>query len=93
MNHPTVKTRQEPFTIELDVERIVRQRLAENCSYRSYFQLISFEYSDGTLALNGMLPTFYLKQVLQTMLLGIDGVNEIENRVDVVSSTGLSSLR
>jgi hypothetical protein len=39
------------------------------------------------------LPSFYLKQVLQTLLRDLDGVTRIANRVDVVSPTGLSSVR
>jgi hypothetical protein len=92
MSHSTIKTRQEPFTLHRDVEEIVRQRLTQNCPYRSYFQMISFEYADETLKLHGKLPTFYLKQILQTMLFDIDGVSQIDNRVDVVSSSGLSSV-
>ncbi len=93
MSHPTVKTRQEPFTLHPEVEEVVRQRLTENYRYRFYFQQTSFEYADGTLVLHGKLPTFYLKQILQTMLRDINGVSQIDNRVDVVSSTGLSSVR
>ena len=42
-------------------------------------------------ALKGRLPSFYLKQVLQTLLRDIEGIKLIDNQVDVISSTGLSS--
>ena len=37
------------------------------------------------------VPTFYLKQILQTWLRKLDSVKQIDNQVDVVSATGLSS--
>jgi hypothetical protein len=43
--------------------------------------------------LHGCVPTFYLKQVLQELLHGIERVTLITNSVDVVSSTGVSSER
>lgn len=74
-----------------EVEQTVRQRLSD-CSYRYYFRHVEWEYSDGTLVLRGRVPTFYMKQILQTILRGIDHVDELSNEVDVVSATGLSSV-
>jgi hypothetical protein len=39
----------------------------------------------------GAVPSFYLKQILQTVLMGLEGVALINNQVNVVSSEGLSS--
>jgi len=76
-----------------DVLRRVRARLTEDCPYGFYFRDITYEHRNGVLTLRGQLPTFYLKQVLQTWLRDVDGVERIDNQVDVVSSTGLSSVR
>jgi hypothetical protein len=46
-----------------------------------------------TATTGGCVRTFYLKQVLQELLRGIERVRLITNSVDVVSSTGLSSGR
>ena len=43
--------------------------------------------------LRGNVPTFYLKQVLQTRVQGLWGANEIRNDVNVISSSGLSGVR
>ncbi len=43
------------------------------------------------LRLRGRVPTYYMKQLLQSRLTDIDGVDWIDNEVDVVSSVGLSS--
>ena len=45
------------------------------------------------LTVRGCVPTFYLKQVLQTMLKELNGVGRVDNQVDVVCSSGLSSVR
>jgi hypothetical protein len=73
------------------IEIVARQRLQENCPYAFYFRCISVQFRDGVLTLRGRVPTFYLKQMLQTWLRNLDGVQRIDNQVDVVSSTGLST--
>ena len=74
------------------VDQRIRQRLAD-CPYAFQFSRIAWRYDDGRLVLTGRLPTFYMKQVLQTMLRDIDGVDQVVNEVDVVCSHGLSSVR
>jgi hypothetical protein len=44
------------------------------------------------LIVRGSVPTFYLKQILQTVLKDIEGVRQIENQVQVVSAAGLSGV-
>ena len=75
------------------IEGSARRCLSENCSYAFSFRDVTFHYSNGVLTMRGRLPSFYLKQVLQTLLRDLDGVNQIDNQVDVVTSTGLSSVR
>lgn len=72
------------------VDACVQQRI-ECCPYAFYFNRVKWQYDRGTLTLEGRVPTFYMKQILQTILLDIDDVQQIANRVDVVRSTGLSS--
>ena len=54
---------------------------------------IEFVECDRLLLVHGQVPSFYLKQVLQTVLRDVAGITRIDNRVDVVSSEGLSSVR
>ena len=75
------------------IQELVRRRLSDGSSYCSYFRGITCDYHDGVLILGGRLPTFYLKQILQTRLKDLEGVSQIHNHVDVVSSSGLSSVR
>ena len=78
-----------------DDERIhetVRRRIV-GCSYKFIFSNITWHCHDGHVTLRGRVPNFYLKQMLQEMLRGIERVKLITNSVDVVSSTGMSSDR
>jgi osmotically-inducible protein OsmY len=78
-----------------DDERIhetVRRRI-DGCSYKFIFGKVIWHCHDGHLTLRGCVPNFYLKQVLQELVRGIERVELITNSVDVVSSTGLSSER
>lgn len=69
----------------------IQERLA-NCPYAHYFNRVAWYYVHGTLTLEGYVPTFYLKQILQSMLRDVAHVERIANNVDVVSATGLSSV-
>ena len=68
------------------VEWTARQRLFEACRHECYFERISLDYADGVLTLRGQLPSFYLKQLLQEHLRGMENVARIDNQVDVVGS-------
>ena len=70
----------------------IRHRI-NSCSYAYYFHRITWSYRQGTLTLHGSVPTFYLKQVLQTLLRDLTHVDRLRNEVDVVSSNGLSTVR
>jgi len=70
-----------------------RDQLSKSDHFRSRCDTIGIEYQKGHLVLIGRLPSFYLKQVLQTVLRGLPGVQRIDNRVDVISNTGLSSAK
>ena len=58
-------------------------RLETNSHFHHRTQLLRFESFDGCLVIHGRLPSFYLKQLVQTLLRNLDGVEEIHNRVDV----------
>lgn len=66
------------------VEEAVRKRLTENSPHAFHFRSVTCRWEAGVLILNGEVPTFYMKQLLQTRLRGIEHVREIDNRVAVV---------
>lgn len=42
--------------------------------------------AEGLVILRGCVPTYYLKQLAQAVVLGLPGVNEVQNDVDVVTA-------
>ncbi|MFT5523288.1 MAG: hypothetical protein ACI9HK_001234 [Pirellulaceae bacterium] len=77
-----------PFGAADQIKHIAHERLTLNCPYARIFRDVAITPNDGVLVLEGRVPSFYLKQILQTLLKDIDGVVRIDNQVDVVSSTG-----
>ena len=51
-------------------------------------RLVTFDYTKETLVIHGAVPTFYLKQVLQSALKNLDGVRLLDNQVSVDVSHG-----
>lgn len=84
-------TSHEPTSHE-DVLRAVRRKI-DDCRHGFIFRKVTADYEQGRLILHGKVPSFYLKQNLQELLRDIPNVERIVNKVDVVSSSGLSSVR
>jgi hypothetical protein len=74
-----------------DTYDVVNDRLTKNGLIKEHLKSLKFEVIDDTLVLTGRLPSFYLKQVLQTILQDLPGVSCIHNRVEVVSFQELRS--
>jgi osmotically-inducible protein OsmY len=66
----------------------VLERVENRLLGHTYLALknISCEYHEGVLTLRGCLPSYYLKQVAQTAVAQVDGVQELVNLIDVVPS-------
>ena len=62
-----------------------RALLARHPHFQGRSSLFEFECDENVLIVRGAVPTFYLKQLLQSALTRIDGVDRIDNRVDVIS--------
>ena len=75
------------------MERRAREALASHCHFRGRADGFKFENDGDVLTVRGRVPSFYLKQVLQTILKRLDGVRMVNNQVDVVCCDGLSSVR
>ena len=43
------------------------------------------EYEDGVLFLRGQVPSYYHKQLIQEAVIGIKGVAQVKNEVEVVA--------
>lgn len=73
------------------IDRQVRTKLRD-CPYSYFFNRITWDYDGKYLTIEGTVPTFYMKQMLQTVLRNVDGVQSLVNNVDVISATGLSAV-
>ena len=61
--------------------------LAEGCLRRTpYLALknVACDCRDGVLVLRGCLPSYYLKQVAQEIVARLEGVQAIDNQIQVV---------
>jgi osmotically-inducible protein OsmY len=74
------------------------QGIAEGAETRlrsnSYLALknVTCDFRDGVLTLRGCLPTYYLKQMAQTAVARMEGVQRIVNEIVVVASPGRSGI-
>ncbi len=69
-----------------------RDSIQRDCDYAFCFRFLRYSSRDGVLTVRGCLPSFYLKQVLLAQLKRVEGLDRIDDQVDVISSTGLSSV-
>jgi osmotically-inducible protein OsmY len=53
-------------------------------AYRA-LQHISCGFGAGVLTLRGRLPSYYLKQVAQTVAATVEGVERIDNQIEIVA--------
>jgi len=66
-----------------DVAEEARRVLERDPLFRGRASLIKIECCEGQLVLEGRLPSFYLKQMLQTVLRDVEGAGQIDNRISV----------
>jgi len=64
------------------LEADARSKLRRSCYQQ--VQCVLCEFHEGVLTLRGRVPSYYLKQIAQTLVLKIDGVDEVNNRLEVV---------
>ena len=78
---------------QCSVTEIVERRLRE--SMYVALRTVSCNFKDGLLTLRGIVPTFYVKQVIFSLVedLESEGIKGINDEIDVVSPRGLSSVR
>lgn len=84
--------REELDSAWIDPIRTARALLAEHDHFAGRTHRFEFDQADEVLFVRGQVPSFYLKQLLQSALQGVAGVERIDNQVDVICSDGLSSV-
>lgn len=87
-----VASRTASCPAEVNITERATRELKAHCPYAWCFRDVEYTLHDGVLRLEGSVSSFYLKQLLQTFLRDLKGVESIENRVDVVNPE-LTSVR
>ena len=64
-----------------DITEAAQVRLRHS-PYRT-IRSISCRFDDGVLTLVGRVPTFHHKQLAQTAVAGLLGVNQVDNQIEV----------
>lgn len=75
---------------EQHVENRARALIESHEYFVGRSSLFEFHYAGDVLIVRGSVPTFYLKQMLQSVLKNLDGVRRIDNQVIVDWSHGVS---
>ena len=77
-----------------NLELRARDTLDQHPHFRGRAGLFQYECCGDVLIVRGTVPTFYLKQLLQTALKGFEDVVRIHNQVTVTSwdSIGTAAL-
>jgi hypothetical protein len=70
-----------------------RRQLATHGQFQRRIDAFAFEVLGDTLVVRGRVSSFYLKQLVQTVLRDVEGVRWIDNQVEVIASNGRSRRR
>jgi hypothetical protein len=74
------------------IEALARSIIDSHSHFYRRAHRFEFCCRENCLIVRGSVPSFYLKQVLQSALLRLADVCQIDNQVSVVSGFGLSSV-
>ena len=74
-----------------NLELRARDTLDQHPHFRGRAGLFQYECCGDVLIVRGTVPTFYLKQLLQTALKGFEDVVRIHNQVTVTSWDSIST--
>ena len=75
-----------------EVEEAARAALANHGHFRGRADQFVLTVVEEVLVVRGAVPSFYLKQTLQSVLKTVEGVQRIHNQVVVFNPLGLSTL-
>jgi len=64
----------------------IRAMVESQMRHSGYYELhyISCDFHEGVLILRGCVSSYYLKQLAQSLVLQLTGVEEVNNRLEVV---------
>jgi hypothetical protein len=71
------------FDADVSLARRAQRTVADLPHFRGTNYPLSFQAYERSVVISGRVPSFYLKQLLQTSLLALDGVSRIINEVEI----------
>jgi len=71
-----------------EIETAAYEALAPHSHFRGQIETIRIKCRCNSLIILGRVPSFYLKQLVQEALRQVDGVNRIDNRIEVAPPIG-----
>ena len=74
----------------MEIEQRAHHLVDTHAHFHRRASRFEFQCTNDVLIVRGSVPTFYLKQVLQSVLQNMDGIRVVDNRVNVIASDGLS---
>jgi hypothetical protein len=78
-----------PLRERQTIEDAARVRLRQSCYHT--VRSVSCRFHEGVLILDGRVPSYYLKQIAQTLVHRVPGVEELDNRLQVAASTSFDT--
>jgi osmotically-inducible protein OsmY len=68
-------------------DEIIERRITRRLRTSPYLSVrrVTCRFHEGMLRLQGRVPSYYLKQMAQTMVLEMEGVDEIDNQLEVIT--------
>jgi hypothetical protein len=75
-----------------NLEQRARDLLEQHSHFRGRASVFQYECDRDVLTVRGIVPTFYLKQLLQAALKGLEDVARIDNQVAVACHMNLGKL-
>jgi hypothetical protein len=76
--------RHKPIKAAADIEALARECIGAHSRLYAVAENIAVEFEDGVLVVRGAVSTYHLKQLLQTALLHLNGVERLDNQVNVI---------
>jgi hypothetical protein len=70
--------------LPITAQQRARELLSRHPHFYGRVDSFEFEWVDEVLVVKGAVPTYYLKQLLQSALRKLEGVHRVDNQVVVV---------
>ncbi len=82
-----VQERTHRHFISADADLLLRLRIALSVKRRAGWHLVNIAVQDGTVTLGGVVPSFYDRQLIASLVRHVAGVHRVDDQLSVGEST------